>query len=57
MVSKNRTVYIGLNTDTFGTALGVRSRMKSDARLIESQIKGVKKVRDQLLVSVLPRCP
>ena len=30
---------------------------KSDVHLIESQIKGVKKGRDQLLVSVLQRCP
>ena len=36
-------------TDTFGTALGVRLR--------ESQIEGGKKGRDQLLVSVLQRCP
>ena len=31
--------------------------MRSDARFIESQIEGVKKVRDQLLVSILARCP
>ena len=37
-----------------GSTLGVRFR---DVRLIESQITGVKKGRDQPWVSVLQRCP
>ena len=36
-------------TDTFGS--------EQDDRRIESQISVVKKDRDKLLVSVLPRCP
>ena len=38
---------------------GINSRCPLDIgiRLIESQIKGVKKCRDQFLVSVLKRCP
>ena len=42
--------------DTFGT--GTKCQSKSNVRLsVESQIKGVKKGRDQLEVSVLQRCP
>ena len=42
-------------TDTFGT--GSKCPSQRDVRLIESQIKGVKKGRDQLQVSVLQRYP
>jgi len=42
-------------TDTFGT--GTKYPFLCFVRLIESQIKGVKKGRDQLYVSVLQRCP
>ena len=42
-------------TDTFGT--GSKCPSWRGVRLIESQIKGVKKGRDQLQVSVLQRCP
>ena len=48
-------------TDTFGTGTNCPSQI--DVRLIKSQIKGVKKGRDQLQVSVLKkvsvlqRCP
>ena len=42
--------------DTFGT--GTKCQSNSNVRLsIESQIKGVKKGRDQLEVSVLQRSP
>ena len=41
-------------TDTFGT--GIKCPSQRDVRLIESQIKGVKKGRDQLQVFVLQRC-
>ena len=40
--------------EVLGPTLGVSFR---GVRLIESQIKGVKKGRDQLQVSVLVRCP
>ena len=42
-------------TDTFGT--GTSCSSYRDVRLIESQMEGVKKNRDQLWVSVLQRCP
>ena len=41
--------------DTFGT--GIKCPSQRGVRLIESQIKGAKKGRDQLQVSVLQRCP
>ena len=41
--------------DTFGA--GSKCPSQRDVRLIKSQIKGVKKGRDQLQVSVLQRCP
>jgi len=40
--------------DTFAT--GTKYPSKSNVRLIESQIKGVKKGRDQVYLSVLPKC-
>ena len=42
-------------TDTFGT--GSKCPSQRDVHLIESQIKGVRKGRDQLQVSILQRCP
>ena len=44
-----------LKTDTVGT--GTKCPSQLDVRLVESQIKEVKKGRDQLSLSVLPRCP
>ena len=41
-------------TDTFGN--GTKYPSDRDVRLLESQIKGSKKGRGQLWVSVLPRC-
>ena len=42
-------------TDTFGT--GTSCLSWRDVRLMERQIEGAKKGRDQLSVSVLQRCP
>ena len=39
---------------TFET--GTKCPFRSRVCLIESQIEGVKKARDQLLLSILPRC-
>ena len=44
-----------LSKSVFGT--GSKSPSKRHVLLIESQIKGVKKGRDQLQVAVLQRCP
>ena len=41
--------------DTFGT--GTSCLSQRDVRLIESQIEGVKKGRDQLWLSILQTCP
>ena len=41
--------------DTFG--MGTKCPSKRDVRLIEIQVKGVKKGRDQLDGSILQRCP
>ena len=42
-------------TDTFGT--GKKCPCKRDVCIIEIQVKGVKKGRDQLHGSILQRCP
>ena len=42
-------------TDTFG--MGNKCPSKRDVCLIEIQVKGLKKGRDQLYGSILQRCP